>query len=164
MPGPRPLPPGPLPPSGWRWPRCCLTPLIDFLPKATLAATIIVAVLTLVDLSILKRALAYSRADFAAVAATIVVTLGLGVEAGRFGRGAAVAAAAPLPHLAPACGRGGAGAGDRAFSQHPPLTVETDPAVLTLRVDESLYFANARYLEDLMLDRVAGDTGCGMWS
>lgn len=32
-----------------------LTPLIYFLPKATLAATIIVAVLSLVDLSILKR-------------------------------------------------------------------------------------------------------------
>ncbi len=32
-----------------------LTPLIHFLPKATLAATIIVAVLSLVDLSILKR-------------------------------------------------------------------------------------------------------------
>lgn len=33
-----------------------LTPLIAFLPKATLAATIVVAVLSLVDLSILKRA------------------------------------------------------------------------------------------------------------
>ena len=26
--------------------------------------------------------------------------------------------------------------------------VETDPSILTIRVDESLYFANARYLED----------------
>ncbi len=34
--------------------------------------------------------------------------------------------------------------------------VETDPAVLTLRIDESLYFANARFLEDLVLDRVGG--------
>ncbi|MGB5560425.1 MAG: SulP family inorganic anion transporter, partial [Paracoccaceae bacterium] len=59
-----------------------LTPLIYFLPVATLAATIIVAVLSLVDFSILKRSFSYSRADFAAVAATILLTLGLGVEIG----------------------------------------------------------------------------------
>src|SRR5690606_2924702 len=59
-----------------------LTPLIYFLPTATLAATIIVAVLSLVDLSILKKTWGYSRADFSAVAATILLTLGLGVETG----------------------------------------------------------------------------------
>ena len=59
-----------------------LTPLVFFLPKATLAATIIVAVLGLVDLSILRRTWGYSRADFAAVATTIALTLGLGVEMG----------------------------------------------------------------------------------
>ena len=48
-----------------------LTPLIFFLPKATLAATIIVAVLSLVDFSILKKTWGYSKADFIAVAATI---------------------------------------------------------------------------------------------
>ncbi len=35
--------------------------------------------------------------------------------------------------------------------------VETDPRVLTIRVDESLYFANARFLEDYIYDRVAED-------
>ena len=48
-----------------------LTPLIFFLPKATLAATIIVAVLSLVDFSILKRSWGYSKADFFAVLTTI---------------------------------------------------------------------------------------------
>jgi len=33
--------------------------------------------------------------------------------------------------------------------------VETEPTILTIRVDESLYFANARYLEDYILDRAA---------
>ena len=47
-----------------------LTPLIFFLPKATLAATIIVAVLSLVDFGILKRSWQYSKSDFAAVLAT----------------------------------------------------------------------------------------------
>jgi SulP family sulfate permease len=59
-----------------------LTPLIYFLPKATLAATIIVAVLSLVDFSILTKTWTYAKADFVAVAATILLTLGLGVEAG----------------------------------------------------------------------------------
>ncbi len=59
-----------------------LTPLLFFLPNATLAATIIVAVLSLVDLGALKRTYAYSRADFAAMAATILLTLVEGVEAG----------------------------------------------------------------------------------
>ena len=59
-----------------------LTPLVYFLPNATLAATIIVAVMSLVDFSILKKTWGYSRADFVAVASTIVLTLGLGVEVG----------------------------------------------------------------------------------
>ncbi|MGB7285815.1 MAG: SulP family inorganic anion transporter, partial [Salaquimonas sp.] len=59
-----------------------LTPLVFYLPQATLAATIIVAVLSLVDFSILKRSWHYSKADFLAVLTTILVTLTLGVEAG----------------------------------------------------------------------------------
>ncbi len=59
-----------------------LTPLLFYLPQATLAATIIVAVLSLVDFSILKHTWDYSKADFTAVAATILVTLTLGVEMG----------------------------------------------------------------------------------
>ena len=46
-----------------------LTPALYFLPQATLAATIIVAVLSLVDFGIFKRTWAYSKPDFAAVAA-----------------------------------------------------------------------------------------------
>jgi SulP family sulfate permease len=37
--------------------------------------------------------------------------------------------------------------------------VLTDPAVLTIRVDESLYFPNARWLEDMVLERVAARPG-----
>ena len=59
-----------------------LTPLIHYLPKATLAATIIVAVLSLVDFSILRRAWAFSHADFAAVSVTIALTLLRGVACG----------------------------------------------------------------------------------
>lgn len=135
-----------------------LTPLIAFLPKATLAATIVVAVLSLVDLSILKRAWGYSRADFAAVAATMTVTLGAGVEAG-VSAGVILSLVLHLyrtsrPHVAEV----GLVPGTEHFRNIHRFTVETDPTVLTLRVDESLYFANTRYLEDLVLARVSGDT------
>jgi len=59
-----------------------LTPLLFHLPNATLAATIIVAVLSLVDLKTPRHLWAYSKADFAAYAATIAITLVAGVELG----------------------------------------------------------------------------------
>ena len=134
-----------------------LTPLVFFLPKATLAATIIVAVLSLVDFSVLRKAWTYSKADFAAVAATILLTLGLGVETGVTA-GVALSIALHLyktsrPHVAEV----GRVPGTEHFRNILRHEVETDPAVLTLRIDESLYFANARFLEDLVLDRVAED-------
>jgi SulP family sulfate permease len=134
-----------------------LTPLVFFLPKATLAATIIVAVLSLVDLSILKKTWTYSKADFVAVAATILLTLGLGVEVGRGGGRDPVDRPAPLQDVAPACGRGRPGPRHPAFPQHQPPQGRDRPEVVTLRVDESLYFANARFLEDLVQDRVTED-------
>ena len=59
-----------------------LTPLLANLPRATLAATIIVAVLSLVDLGAIRRVWTYSKIDFSAMAATILGTLFLGVEIG----------------------------------------------------------------------------------
>jgi len=35
--------------------------------------------------------------------------------------------------------------------------VETHPSIVSLRIDESLYFANAAFLQDLVYDRVACD-------
>lgn len=132
-----------------------LTPLIHYLPKATLAATIIVAVLSLVDLSILKRTWTYSRADFAAVAITIALTLGFGVEAG-VSAGVAVSILIHLyrssrPHMAVV----GRVPGTEHFRNVERHIVETRDDIVTLRVDESLYFANARFLEDRIYDMVA---------
>jgi SulP family sulfate permease len=134
-----------------------LTPLIFFLPKATLAATIIVAVLSLVDFSILKRSWGYSKADFAAVFATILLTLILGVEAGvSAGVGLSILLhlyKSSRPHIAEV----GLVRGTEHFRNVLRHHVKTDPRVVTLRVDESLYFANARFLEDSIQDRVAAD-------
>ena len=134
-----------------------LTPLIFFLPKATLAATIIVAVLSLVDFSILTKTWAYSKADFAAVAATILLTLGAGVEVG-VSAGVLLSIALFLyktsrPHVAEV----GLLPGTQHFRNILRYAVQTDPSLLTLRVDESLYFANSRFLEDYIHARVTGD-------
>lgn len=131
-----------------------LTPLVYYLPNATLAATIIVAVLSLVDLSILKKTWGYSRADFTAVAATIVLTLGLGVEVG-VASGVAISILLHLyktsrPHVAEV----GLVPGTQHFRNINRHKVETDPTLVSLRVDESLYFVNARFLEDLIQKRV----------
>ncbi|MDO9306890.1 MAG: SulP family inorganic anion transporter, partial [Mesorhizobium sp.] len=134
-----------------------LTPLIYFLPTATLAATIIVAVLSLVDFSILKRSWTYSKADFAAVAATIALTLVLGVETG-VSVGVVLSIALHLykssrPHIAEV----GLVPGTQHFRNIHRHSVLTDPTLLAIRIDESLYFANARFLEDYIADRVATD-------
>ena len=132
-----------------------LTPLIYFLPKATLAATIIVAVLSLVDFSILKRAWAFSHADFAAVSVTILLTLVFGVEAG-VSAGVVTSILVHLyktsrPHMAVV----GRVPGTEHFRNVLRHEVETQPHVLSLRVDESLYFPNARFLEDQLARHAA---------
>ncbi len=132
-----------------------LTPLVYYLPNATLAATIIVAVLSLVDLSILKKTWAYSRSDFVAVAITILLTLGTGVEAG-VASGVVISMLLHLiktsrPHVAEV----GLVPGSQHFRNIHRHDVTTCPTVVTLRVDESLYFVNAGFLEETVLKRVA---------
>ena len=132
-----------------------LTPLIYNLPKATLAATIIVAVLSLVNFSVLKKSWYYSKADFAAVAATMCITLLMGVELG-ITAGVSISILIHLyrtsrPHIA-VIGQVPKTEHYRNVLRHDVLT---SPAILTIRVDESLYFANARFLEDRIYQEVA---------
>ncbi|WP_300271196.1 SulP family inorganic anion transporter [Halomonas sp.] len=136
-----------------------LTPLIAYLPIATLAATIIVAVLSLVDLGAIRRTWAYSRSDFAAMLGTIAVTLGHGVESGiMVGVGLSLALhlyRTSRPHSAVV----GRVPGTEHFRNVQRHRVETDERLVILRVDESLYFANARYLEDTVMALAARQPG-----
>ncbi|MGY9034014.1 MAG: SulP family inorganic anion transporter, partial [Rhodobacterales bacterium] len=132
-----------------------LTPLIFHLPKATLAATIIVAVLSLVDFSILKKTWKYSKSDFTAVAITMAMTLTVGVELGVT-TGVAISILIHLfktsrPHMAIV----GQVPGTEHYRNVLRHEVIVDQSVLTIRVDESLYFANTRALEDRVYDEVA---------
>ena len=132
-----------------------LTPLIFHLPKATLAATIIVAVLSLVDFSILKKTWRHSKADFAAVAATMSITLLMGVELGV----TAGVAVSILIHLYKTSRPHMAIVGQVSNTEHYRNVLRhhviTDPKILTIRIDESLYFANTRFLEDRIYYEVA---------
>ncbi|MEX0760089.1 MAG: STAS domain-containing protein, partial [Tistlia sp.] len=132
-----------------------LVPLFFFLPQAVLAAAIVVAVLSLVDLGAIRRTWRYSKGDFTAMAATIVVVLGVGVEAGILA-GILLSIALFLwrttrPHIA-VVGQVPGSEHFRNVERHKVVESET---VLTIRVDESLYFANSRFLEERILQLVA---------
>lgn len=132
-----------------------LTPALYYLPQATLAATIVVAVLSLVDFGMLGRTWRYSKTDFLAGLTTLLVTLVQGVEMGLVvGVGVSLALflfRTSRPHIAEV----GLVPGTEYFRNVLRHTVLTSPQVLGLRVDESLYFANARALEDRVNEAVA---------
>ncbi len=132
-----------------------LTPLLFSLPIATLAATIIVAVLSLVDLKTPGRLWRYSKADFAAHIATIAITLIAGVEMGVIA-GVVVGLLlylwrASRPHAA-IVGRVPETEHFRNVERHEVFTV---PHVLSIRIDEALTYLNARWLEEYVLEEVA---------
>jgi SulP family sulfate permease len=132
-----------------------LTPWLFHLPQATLAATIMVAVLTLVDVGVFARTWHYAKADFIALFLTFGLTLAVGVEAGLI---AGVSASVLLllyrtsrPHIAVV----GQVPGTEHYRNVLRHAVMEQPGILGLRVDESLYFANARFLEDTIAAQVA---------
>jgi SulP family sulfate permease len=132
-----------------------LTPLLASLPIATLAATIIVAVLSLVDFKTPRAIWTYSKPDFAAMATTVLVTLLAGVESGVMaGVGLSLAMflwRSSRPHAA-IVGRVPKTEHFRNVKRHKVLT---DPRILTIRIDESLTYLNARWLETFVLEQVA---------
>jgi SulP family sulfate permease len=131
-----------------------LTPYLYNLPKATLAATIIVAVLGLVDFSVIWKTWAYSKSDWLAVMLTLAMTLVFGVEIG-VSCGVLVSLGLHLyrtskPHIAEV----GLVEGTEHFRNVSRYKVTTLPEILSLRVDESLFFANASALEEKVLGEV----------
>jgi len=128
------------------------TPLFHNLPHAVLAATIIVAVLSLVDLKSLKRTWRFSKQDFIAQAATMIGVLFMGVEIGII-MGVSLSLLLFLwrtsrPHSAVV----GQLPGSEHFRNIERFSVIQSDSVVSLRVDESLYFPNARYLEERIIE------------
>ncbi|MCL4180911.1 MAG: sulfate permease [Verrucomicrobia bacterium] len=128
-----------------------LMPLFHHLPQAVLAAIIIIAVIGLMDFGMPRRLWRYNKADAAALILTFVTVLALGVE-----KGILIGVCATIllylwrtsrPHMA-VVGRVPKTEHFRNVQRHE---VQTLPHVLLLRIDESLYFANAKYIEDFVL-------------
>ena len=132
-----------------------LTPMFYYIPHAVLAAVIVVAVASLVDWRMPFRLWRSNKADAFALVVTFVAVFALGIEIGVLvGMGTSLGLflwRTSRPHIA-VVGRVGNSESFRNVQRHE---VTTHPAVLAIRVDESLYFANTKYLTDALLDQVA---------
>lgn len=132
-----------------------LAPMLQHLPQAVLGASILVAILGLIDFGTLKRTWRYSRQDGMAQLATLVGVLAYGVEAGiLLGVGLSLLLflwRTSRPHIAVI----GVLPGSEHFRNVERFVTLESPTVLSLRVDESLYFPNARYLEERIAELVA---------
>lgn len=120
---------------------------LGHLPRLILSATIIVAVLSLFDIQVFTRTWQEKKEDFGALVVTFLTTLFVNVE---WGISAGVLLSIGLhlyktsrPHIAVV----GQVPGTEHFRNIDRHAVEVCSEVITVRVDESLYFANAHYLE-----------------
>ncbi len=125
-----------------------LTPWFEYLPKAVLAATVIVAVLSLVDFAAIRRVWIFSKSDFLAMSTTIVVVLGIGVEAGIIA-GILVSIGSLLARIArPHFAVIGQIPGTQHYRNKNRHAVLQSEKVLAIRLDEMLYFLNGHTFED----------------
>ncbi|WP_297770438.1 sulfate permease [uncultured Alcanivorax sp.] len=124
----------------------------QYLPLAALAAIIVVGILPLINLAELKHLWAFSRPDALAMAATLAGVLLINVQSGLL-LGVVLSVALFMwrtsqPHVAEL----GRIPGTHHFRNMDRHSVELTEEVLSIRVDESLYFGNARTLEDRIYD------------
>jgi SulP family sulfate permease len=133
-----------------------LTPLLYHLPQATLAAVIIMAVITLVKIGPIKHAWKVQRHDAAVAVITFVLTI---IWAPHLDKGLIVGVLLSLGlflyrSMAPRVA---------VLSRDPDGTLrdaevrklETCRNISLIRFDGPLYFANTGYFEDKVLERVA---------
>ena len=125
-----------------------LTPILRTLPLSVLAALIIVACLNLLDFKSIWRTWTYSRADGLTALATFLSVLTLGVQWGVL-IGVVLAMVLHIRlSLTPRMPLVGRFPGTEHYRDVDRFNVETDVAVKTLKINEGLYYANARFLED----------------
>jgi len=125
-----------------------MTPFLYYVPIASLAAMILVAIISLVDIAAIKRVWSYNRSDFAALSLTAMLTLIQGVELGLVS-GVVLSIAVYLyrssnPHIAVV----GKIPGTEHFRNRLRHQVELSDNIISVRIDANLYFANARVIED----------------
>jgi len=134
-----------------------LTPLLYHLPKATLAAVVIMAVFGLINFKAVKHIWTANKHDGVAAMVTFVATIG---SAPKLDHGILIGAVLAItlylyrtmqPRVA-VLGRFKDGTlRDIEINKDLP----TDENIIAVRFDGSLYFANVSYFEDAMLKAVA---------
>ncbi|RQO83336.1 SulP family inorganic anion transporter [Acidovorax sp. FJL06] len=136
-----------------------LTGLFHYLPHAVLAATIVVAVVSLIDVQTLREAWRYDRADALSLLATAGGVMAWGVEVGiLMGVGLSLGTLvwrSSHPHIAVV----GRVPGTEHFRNVARHAVATEPGLIAVRVDESLYFANSEVLQDTVEGLIASQPG-----
>ena len=130
-----------------------LTPLFYFLPKAVLAAIVMVAVAGLVDWEEARYLWRVDRRDFGLMALTFVATLTLGIELGIL-IGVIVSLIVVIyesstPHTA-LMGRLPDTETYRNLKRNPEAMTRSH--VVVVRMDANLYFPNVSTFRDLVLD------------
>ncbi|MFQ5602458.1 MAG: SulP family inorganic anion transporter [bacterium] len=126
-----------------------LTQLFYFLPTATLAAIIIVAVVGLIDLKEVKHLYLVKRTDLISLVVTFFATLILGIEKGLILSIVASLILVTKRTTHPHCAILGRLPGTKIYRN-----IERYPEAITLnglvilRIDASLYFANVSFLKD----------------
>ena len=130
--------------------------LLARLPHAVLAATIVVAVLPMVDIGAMRRAWAYARPEGALMVITALLVLAVGVE---WALGLGVAGSIGLllqrtarPHWAEV---GELPDAPGVFRNVRRFDVQRLPQVMAIRIDEGLRFTNARWLSDVLWAELA---------
>lgn len=136
------------------------SPWLAHLPLATLAASIMLAAWSMVDLAALRQAMAYDRADALAWLGTALAVIALGVDVG-IGLGVVLSMAtllfhASTPHMAIV----GRLPGSEHFRNVARHRVDTLPHALFLRIDESLFFGNLAAIESYIRQALAQQPDC----
>lgn len=125
-----------------------LTPLFYYLPTAILSAIISISMTKLVSVQDLKQLWRFSKKEAVLLLITFFVVLLDGMETGLI-VGVILSLLFFLwhtshPHIAVV----GRLPGTEHFRNEQRFAVEKHPSILTIRIDENLFFANARVLEE----------------
>jgi SulP family sulfate permease len=131
-------------------------PLFYYLPRAVLAAIIIISAWQLIDIPVIRRIFSFNFIDAVTFCCTFFAVLMLGVEMGIL-VGIAISfvlliRSSSLPHIV-IVGRMGE---SEHFRNVERFETSTSPEVLAMRVDQSIYFVNTRFIENFMMKSVSG--------
>ncbi|WP_090224469.1 SulP family inorganic anion transporter [Lutibacter maritimus] len=140
-----------------------LTPVFYYLPEAVLAAIIIVAVFGLLDFTVPKQLLKYSKRELIILNITLIVTATIGIKEGIF-IGVVLSLGMLIyrstkPHIA-ILGKIPNTHFYRNIKRFEGL-LEINPAILIVRFDAQLFFANVQYFKDQLEDFV-NEKGTGL--